>query len=355
MIVVEEYGKLPTGQVASLYTIVNKHGNKLSLTNWGSRIVLLSIKDKIGDYRDVVLGYDNLDGYLQDKHYMGALLGINVGKSVVKRTLHDGIQVFVSDDIDTFKHADTVSLDNVLWDCVVSGQENQESITMQHKMNLPLGTLLISISYSWSEDNQLTIVDRASSTYNCEVNFVQQAFFNLNGQGTIEGHTALVNADYVSSTDGGWTPTEFVPTQGRIDLKKPKSLKNLSSAKHKLIKYSDGLDLCYQLNVGNNVLADSLHYVGRVRAKQSAIKLEIHTTKSHLYFYTANRFDRVPGKRQPIVSYTQPDNNFDNVNSKKDGVYNKHSGFCISPITVDNVVLANKPYVNKTVYKLIVR
>ncbi|MCL1953388.1 MAG: hypothetical protein FWF58_01430, partial [Firmicutes bacterium] len=267
MITAEEYGKLPNGEIAYLYTIVNRHGNRLSITNYGCRIVALTIKDKVGDYRDVVLGYDDLDGYVNDKHWMGAALGINVVNRTSGSTVHDGVKVFVSDGESKPEDAqDSVLFGDKLFDCIIVGQENQETIVMSCEHKLQNGKINISVSYCFSEDNQLIVSENVVSDTNIEFNFVQQVMLNLNGQGAIDGHTAIVNAKYVGSTHGRWTPSEYTPVEGRVNLNAPKSLKNLSKAKHKLIKKSDGLDLSYQLNINpTDVGTDKLFYAGRVR------------------------------------------------------------------------------------------
>lgn len=355
MIISEEYGKLPNGEVAMMYTIVNKHGNRLSLTNYGGRILSLTIKDKIGDYRDVVLGYDDIDGYVSDKHWMGAILGINVGNSVSNGTVQDGITVFVSDNLDQQeKKQDSITLYDELFDCTIMGQENQETIVLQKVVQTPQGRLKVTLSYSFDDLNNLSVQEDLESDINLECNLIQQLYLNLNGQGFIDGHTALINSKYASSTNGGWTASEFLPVEGRVNLNTAKSLKNLGGSKHKAIKSAGGIDLIYQLDIPKDDVGKPFK-VGRVRARQSAIKVELTTTKPNVYFYTANRFDNIQGKKNTKISYTQPDNNFDNVNAKKAGVYNKHSGFVLSPATVSNVVPANIPQSNTSVYRFVVR
>ncbi|MDR3021067.1 MAG: hypothetical protein LBU60_00040 [Clostridiales bacterium] len=344
MIKIQQFGKLSDGQVASIYTIVNKNGNRLSITNYGGRVVSFLIKDKIGDFHDLLLGYDDLNGYIEDKH----LLGANICYNLVT-------------NIDDIKNSDSVFFDKSLWDVVTAGQEGEESIVLSNSYLIDEQNKLdISVTYSLSEDDQIIIKEWAHSSCDVCCDFVQSLFFNLNSQTSIEAHTAVVNADMCSATNKGFSAEEFEQVKGRVNLNKPKSFKNLSAAKHSLIKNADGLDLYYLLR-NDGVKADEkdrdLYYVGRVRGRTLGIKMEVYTTKPGLYLYTANRFDGLLGKKQATIesNFVQPLNDFDNVNSRKNSIYDKHSGFCISPTTHRNIVKSNEQYKNCTVYKFVTR
>src|SRR5512133_2853284 len=63
------------GKEVSLYTLRNKKGLAASVTNFGATLVSLLVPDKAGNFADVVLGYDSLDGYLTDKPYLGSTIG----------------------------------------------------------------------------------------------------------------------------------------------------------------------------------------------------------------------------------------------------------------------------------------
>jgi len=223
MITVQEYGKLQDGQVAFVYTIVNKFGNRLSLTNYGARVLSFIIKDKQGEYKDIVLGYDNLDGYISDKDHIGATVGINI-----------------SFDKNTKSQTDTVSFDKELWDAIISGQEGEECVIFEylHKVD-DQKSIRVQMQYSLSEDNQIIIREQVVPSCDVVCNFAQQVFFNLNATNNLDGHTAIVNANSVNYTQGGWTPKGVVESvSGRANLNTPKTLKNLGAAKHSMIKKS---------------------------------------------------------------------------------------------------------------------
>src|SRR5207302_5150064 len=71
----KSFGKTPDGQPVDLFVLTNKNGAEVSITNYGGAVVSLKVPDRSGKLADVVLGYDGIDGYVNDKSYFGALVG----------------------------------------------------------------------------------------------------------------------------------------------------------------------------------------------------------------------------------------------------------------------------------------
>ena len=71
----QSFGKTEDGQPVDLYILTNKNGMEAAITNYGGTVVSLKVADRNGKFEDVVLGYDNLDGYATGKAYIGATVG----------------------------------------------------------------------------------------------------------------------------------------------------------------------------------------------------------------------------------------------------------------------------------------
>src|SRR5438876_736102 len=69
------FGKTPDGQAVDLYVLTNKNGAEVAITNYGGAVVSLKVPDRNGKMADIVLGFDNVDGYVNDKSYFGAIVG----------------------------------------------------------------------------------------------------------------------------------------------------------------------------------------------------------------------------------------------------------------------------------------
>ena len=72
---IQEFGKLQDDTKASLLTIENKNGMRLSMTDFGAAIVSLQVPDRDGRLVDVVLGYDKVADYETDTNAFGATIG----------------------------------------------------------------------------------------------------------------------------------------------------------------------------------------------------------------------------------------------------------------------------------------
>src|SRR5438046_10744122 len=70
----QSFGTVPEGPV-DLYTMTNSRGMEVRAMNYGGIIVSLRVPDKKGVLADVVLGFDTLDAYLNNKPYFGAIIG----------------------------------------------------------------------------------------------------------------------------------------------------------------------------------------------------------------------------------------------------------------------------------------
>ena len=77
---ISEFGKIDSGELAHIYSICNKNGAKLSVTDLGATIVGLEVPDKNGNMRDVILGYDNAKEYQSHTFYFGACIGRNANR-----------------------------------------------------------------------------------------------------------------------------------------------------------------------------------------------------------------------------------------------------------------------------------
>src|SRR5262249_15218957 len=69
------FGKTPDGAAIDMYVLKNKNGVEADVINFGATLVSLKIPDRSGNLADVVLGYKDIDGYVNDKAFLGATVG----------------------------------------------------------------------------------------------------------------------------------------------------------------------------------------------------------------------------------------------------------------------------------------
>ena len=72
----QKFGVMPDGREAALYTITNLHGLSASFSELGAVWVNMLVPDRDGKLDDILLGYDDMDGYLRNGPHFGAVVGI---------------------------------------------------------------------------------------------------------------------------------------------------------------------------------------------------------------------------------------------------------------------------------------
>ena len=154
------FGRLPDGREAALYTLTNKAGASVSISDLGGTLVSLKVPDREGKLTDVLLGYGQIQGYYPNKGYLGALIGrvgnrINRGQCQLDgRALH-----LNANSHGHHLHGGTEGFDRKLWSATMlpeSGQLVLEYVSPDGEENYP-GTLRVKVTYAFSEDNALSI------------------------------------------------------------------------------------------------------------------------------------------------------------------------------------------------------
>ena len=71
-----DFGKTHDGKSVEIFTLTNEHGLEARICTYGGVVVSLKTPDRTGKMADIVLGFDNLEGYLNPSEpYFGALIG----------------------------------------------------------------------------------------------------------------------------------------------------------------------------------------------------------------------------------------------------------------------------------------
>ena len=70
-----EFGETPDGSVISASVLTNSRGMQATVLDHGATLTSLKLPGASGDPVDVVLGYDSLDGFLENRQFFGATVG----------------------------------------------------------------------------------------------------------------------------------------------------------------------------------------------------------------------------------------------------------------------------------------
>ncbi|MCH5325558.1 MAG: galactose mutarotase [Eubacterium sp.] len=185
-----------------------------SFTNYGGALVSLIVPDKNGEKADVVLGYDDLNGYINGKSCQGALIGRYANRiGGAKFTLGgQEIKIAANDNGVNHLHGGNVGYDKKVWEVKETGDSDAPYVTFSYtspdgEENYP-GTVQLDVTYTL-KDNALEIAYSAVSDKDTVMNFTNHAYFNLAGvgSGNILNHTAKIYAEHYTPVDSLLIPT----------------------------------------------------------------------------------------------------------------------------------------------------
>jgi aldose 1-epimerase len=338
----ESFGQTPDKQTVVLYTLTNPNGVKARIMNYGATLVSLETPDKNGNIADIILGFDNLDGYLKDHPYFGVIVGRYANRIGGAKFTLSGVEYkLAANNGANHLHGGIKGFDKVVWKVEdATAKDDTASVKMSYlskdgEEGYP-GNLNCSVTYTLTKDNDLKIDYEAKTDKTTVINMTNHAYWNLAGQGNsdILGHELMINADKYTPVDEGLIPTGEIKSvkDSPMDFTKPMTIGS------RIDKVTGGYDHNYVLNSGGG----KLELAAKVYEPTSGRVMEVYTVEPGIQFYSGNFLDG-------------------SITGKSGKVYKKHYGFCLetqhfpdSPNKPEFPSVVLKPgekYSTETVYK----
>lgn len=312
------FGKLPSGEQVNLYTLRNPKGVEVGITNYGARVVSLKVPDRSGNFTDVVLGFDQLEGYLQENPYFGAIVG-RYGNRIANGefTLNGSKYKLARNNGQNALHGGVKGFDKVVWSASKVSTSDGPGVELKYlskdgEEGYP-GNLNVTVTYSLTAENGLRIEYGASTDKDTVLNVTNHSYFNLAGQGNgdILDHQVMIDADKFTPVNAGLIPTgELRSVQGTpFDFRQPTAIGARINEKDQQLIFGQGYDHNFVLNRRGEGLA----LAARVTEPKSGRVMEVLTTQPGLQFYTGNFLDgtihgkggKVYGRRSAFCMETQ--------------------------------------------------
>ncbi|KFQ36511.1 Aldose 1-epimerase, partial [Merops nubicus] len=299
---------------------------KVEILSLGCIIAALEMKGRDGEFSDVVLGFDTLEGYTRKHPYFGAVVGRVANRIAKGRFTVDGkeYQLFLNNGPNSL-HGGARGFDKVLWSPqVLPNGVSFFRLSPDGEEGYP-GDLKVWVTYTLS-GGELAINYKAQTSKTTPVNLTNHAYFNLSGQGSrdIYDHEISIEADSYLPVDDTKIPTVqvTVATKQACSRWGTARRQNVELGKHLQKFHLDGFDhnFCLQKTQARRLAA-------RARHPPTGRTMEVHTTQPGIQFYTGNNLDgSLKGKG--AVSYP------------------KHSAFCLETQSWPDAV--NKPHFPNT-------
>ena len=290
------FGKTPDGQAVECFALVSAGGVEVRTINYGCAIVSIRVPDREGRLADVVLGCDDLEGYLANRSYLGAVCGRYSNRIAEGRFTLDGktYELATNNGVNHL-HGGRRGFDKYVWAASPFANDHGQGVVYTHVSpdgdeGYP-GTLRLRVTYTLNDRNELAVDYHATTDKPTVVNLTQHAHFNLAGAGNgdILGHEALINADHFTPVGETLIPTgDLAPVAGTpFDFRRLTRVGERIQDPHVQIQRGRGYD-------HNYVLArkgEGLVHAARIVEPASRRTLDVHTTEPGMQFYTGSYFN----------------------------------------------------------------
>jgi len=343
----ESFGKAPDGTPVELFTLKNKNGMQIQITNYGGIITTLEVPDSLGNIDDVVLGYYSLDKYIEKSPSFGCLIG-RYGNRIAKGkfTLNGKEYNLAINNGPNHLHGGEIGFDKRVWEPEIIIKEDASGLKLHyfspHMEEGYPGNLDVEAIYWLNDKNELRLDFKAETDKKTVINLTHHSYFNLKGHdaGDILDHLVKFNANKIVAIDN-----TSIPLGNLLEVKDtPFDFMNFKligkdiNTDHEQIKNGNGYDHSFVIK-GNT---GELRLACTVREAASGRILEVWTTEPAVQFYTGNFLDG-------------------SIIGKDNAVYEQRSGFCLEaqhfpdspnhPEFPSTVLNPGETYTQSTIYK----
>jgi aldose 1-epimerase len=313
---IADFGKTKEGDAIHRYVLHNEKGVEAIVINYGATLVSLKIPDRNGKAADVVLGYDNLEGYEQDKSFFGATIG-RYGNRIAKGEFSlDGTAFHLpKNDGPNSLHGGSKGFNKRIWTAVDRSGTDAEVLELTYtsqdgEEGYP-GTLKVKVTYTLpTQSNELRIDYSATTDKDTVVNLTNHSYFNLSGvvNQEILNHQLLLHAEKFTPVDATLIPTgELRAVAGTpFDFTKATAIGARINQDDEQLKFGKGYDHNWVLKHSGS----GLQLAAEVFEPVSGRVLEVLTTEPGIQFYSGNFLDGT-------------------VHGKDGQLYGHRTGFCL--------------------------
>jgi aldose 1-epimerase len=279
------------------YCIRNKNGIEAVFTNYGQRLMSLTVPDKEGKFDDVVLGYSSpMDYCNSNEFYYGAVVGRYCNRIAKGKFYIDDLEYELARNNGSHHlHGGIQCFSNVVWNVESYTKDaiSFERLSPDGEEGYP-GNLRVQVDYSLTDENELIISYRATTDKKTPVNLTHHSYFNLAGEGNgnINEHLLTINADKFTESDKESIPTgTLAKVSGTpLDFRKAKAIGKDVDVEHEQIMNRDGYDHNFVLNKFPRDRL-GLTFAAKVVEPKTKRMLEVYTTEPGLQFYSSNYLD----------------------------------------------------------------
>lgn len=298
-----------------LYTLTNRQGMEVAITNYGGAITAIKVPDRKGDFGDVVLGFDTLEEYVTNPRYFGSIVGRYANRiargefSLNGKTYH-----LTRNNGQNHLHGGNYGFDKVVWDVREETDQGEAQLRLSYESvdgeeGYP-ANLTAAVTYTLFGNNELRIDYRATTDRDTIVNLTNHSYFNLACSDTILNQELIIDADRFTPVTEDLIPTGEIREvrDSPMDFTRSIPIGARITEQYDQLTFTGGYDHNFVLTKSDQ----SLRLAARAYELTSGRILEVLTTQPGIQFYSGNFLDGSFG-------------------GKGGTVYKKYAGFCLEP------------------------
>lgn len=293
------FGKTKEGAEVTKYVLVNGTGMEVAVMDLGATLVSIKVKDKNGDSKDVILGYDTPVEYQENTCYFGAVIGRNANRiSDAKITLNGVEYPLEANDNENNLHSGKNGFSEKIWTVEEKGDQKITFSLVSHdkEQDFP-GTMTAKVTYTLTDENELVIAYEAVTDATTVANFTNHSYFNLDGHesGSVKDQELEILASYFTPVKSAKAiPTgEVEKVAGTpMDFRKMKKIGTDIGADFTQLVYGNGYDHNYVLDKADG----TMQLAARAKAAKSGIMMDVYTDCVGIQLYTGNFIGNQTGK-----------------------------------------------------------
>ncbi len=294
-----DFGALKDGRKIEKYVLTNKNGLKASVITYGAALTEFYVPDKNGKYDDILVGFDDLEGFTERSDYQGVTVGPYANRIGTSSFYIDGkkFELTPNENLTTCLHS-CGEFNTAVWKAAVVGDADVEFSYIREDMKNGFpGKISVSLIYSLNDENELKLEYNAFSDKKTFINLTNHSYFNLGGfsSGTILNHQLKIEADSFTPVDSLSIPTGKIESVENtpFDFRTFKIIGDRIDDNCPQLEFTGGYDHNFCINNYDGSLKKAASVIDSVSGRV----LDVFTDLPGVQFYAGNFLNGTAGKR----------------------------------------------------------
>lgn len=294
---ITDFGVTSKGEEPKLYTLTNKKGMEIAVTDYGAALVQVIVPDRDGHPCDVVLGYDEAAGYEEGDIFLGATVGRSANRiGGASFEINGKTYELKKNDNRNNLHSGPDFYHTRMWEVKETAEDHVTFAldSADGDQGYP-GAVHIEVTYTLTEENAVKIGYYAVPDADTVINLTNHSYFNMDGHasGDVLAQEVWIDADAFTRADKESIPTgELTPVEGTpMDFRVKKAIGREIEEDYEALNFGFGYDHNWVLNNDGKFAK-----VAEMSSEESGITMEVYTDLPGMQFYTGNFIAEAKGK-----------------------------------------------------------